>query len=117
MKKQDKIIIKKINTYCSEIIDFSEDITFEEFSTDKRKNYMLVFPIGQIGELSNKLSNEFKEQYSEAPWRAAISVRNRLVHDYDGVSMDRIWQIIKIGIPDLYKYTNKILKDIKGEIL
>jgi len=88
-------------------------VAFEDFISDNKVNYIFVFPLGQIGELANKLSDEFKLKYSDIPWRWVISVRHRIVHDYEGISMGRIWQTIQESIPELFDYTMKILGEIE----
>ena len=46
-----------------------------------------VFNLLQIGELANHLSPEFTADKPSIPWRQMIGLRNRFVHDYDGIRM------------------------------
>ena len=56
-----------------------------------------------IGEAANRLPEEFRAHYSEIPWRNIIGLRNRIVHDYIGVDVEIIWQIVEKEIPHLKK--------------
>lgn len=69
------------------------------------KNEMLVeacvFNLGQIGELVRHLDNDFMNQHSRIPWAQMRGLRNRIIHDYEGVNLVLVWDIIKYDIPDL----------------
>ena len=44
-----------------------------------------------MGELAGKVSSELIEQNPRIEWRGLKSLRNRIVHDYDGVNLNMIW--------------------------
>ena len=53
-----------------------------------------VFNLLQIGEMTNHLSAEFRESHPDIPWRLMVGLRNRLVHDYDGIRLMIVWETI-----------------------
>ena len=60
-----------------------------------------VFNLGQIGELSNKLDDDFKNINDTVPWKVLYGLINRLVHDYEGVNLILIWDIIQNDLAEL----------------
>ena len=54
-----------------------------------------------IGEAAKNLSDETKQNYPTIEWREISGLRNILVHEYFGVDIDLIWQIIQTDIPNL----------------
>jgi uncharacterized protein with HEPN domain len=44
-----------------------------------------------IGEASRKIGPEFRQQHPEIPWREMGSLRNVLIHDYEGTDSDVVW--------------------------
>ena len=90
----------------------SEAQTYEKFIT--RKNYRLVelsaFYIGQIGEHVRNLSDDMKAELSDIPWRDINGMRNKLIHDYDKVRTDLIWQVITNGAPVLAQRCLEVLR-------
>lgn len=60
-----------------------------------------VFNLSQIGELVRHLDNDFIEQHSDIPWAQMRGLRNRIIHDYEGVNLTLVWEIIKYDIPSL----------------
>lgn len=111
MKKSDEVIIRKINGYCSNILEFTKNYNYSDFSADEKTCYSTSFALLQIGELAHKLSPEFKGEYDYVNWRSIIGLRHRIVHDYDGVQISRVWDIVNENIPVLFKYACDILED------
>jgi uncharacterized protein with HEPN domain len=54
-----------------------------------------------IGEAAKQLSAEFKQANSEIPWRNVAGFRDVLIHDYMGVDLNAVWQIIEKELPEL----------------
>jgi len=108
--KSDIERLKKIKKYCFQLIDFTNNVKFENFVSDEKTNYACVFALLQIGEIVNKLSDELKEK-STVPWHAIAAVRNRIVHGYDGLNMKVIWDAIEQEIPSLIIQIEKILSE------
>ncbi len=50
--------------------------------------------MSQIGELTNKLDKEYITEYPNIPWFKMKSLRNCIVHDYEGENLKLIWEII-----------------------
>ncbi|MBQ3414169.1 MAG: DUF86 domain-containing protein [Clostridia bacterium] len=70
-----------------------------------------VFNISQIGELVKNISKETMEQYTNIEWNMIKGLRNRIVHDYEGISLKSIWYILKNDIIELKENIQKILKE------
>jgi len=65
-----------------------------------------------MGQSVKNLSPSLKNQYSDVVWDKIISFRNILVHDYLGINLHRVWQIVIRHLPDLKKHIEKILNDL-----
>ena len=64
----------------------------------------------QIGELVNRLSDEFTEEHPEIPWHAMKAMRNLHAHDYERVDLQIVWNTLVEEIPVLQKQLESILK-------
>mgnify|MGYP000670069602 CR=1 FL=1 len=53
------------------------------------------------GELTKKLDDSFIAQYADIPWSQLRGLRNRIVHDYEGVNLVLVWDIIHEDLPEL----------------
>jgi uncharacterized protein with HEPN domain len=68
-----------------------------------------VFNLSQIGELVNKLDNEYLSEHNEIPWFKMRGLRNRIVHGYEGVNLNLIWEIIDMDIKILKEQLTKLI--------
>ncbi|MBR3767856.1 MAG: DUF86 domain-containing protein [Clostridia bacterium] len=63
----------------------------------------------QIGELSIKLSEEFKEENDHIPWRAIRGMRNIVAHEYGHVDIEILWQTSGASVEQLKEFCQKII--------
>jgi uncharacterized protein with HEPN domain len=54
-----------------------------------------------LSESTQRLSEELKSRYPAVEWRKIADFRNRLVHDYLGVDLEIVWQVIERDLPEL----------------
>ena len=59
-------------------------------------------------EAANRLPDEFRSQYNRIPWNKIIGMRNVLIHEYDSIDLDRVWETIQKDIPELEGYIKSI---------
>ena len=63
---------------------------------DFRRNRMAQLAVPKaieiVGEAASRVSETFATAHPEIPWRAIVGMRNRLVHDYAGIDLDRVWE-------------------------
>ena len=95
MKSKDKLILQKILNYINEIQEFIKGYTHDDFNKDRKTINACVFNLSQIGELTGKLSKEIIESNSNIEWRGLRGLRNRIVHDYEGVNLEMVWRFFE----------------------
>lgn len=111
MKSKDSIILDKIFKYIQEIHIFIQDYSYEEFKDDRKTINACVFNLSQIGELAGKVSEELQNQYNNIEWRGIKALRNRIVHDYEGVNLKMVWEFLTNELRKLEEQ----LKEIKNK--
>lgn len=67
-----------------------------------------------IGEASNYFSNEFFKKYDYVEWTEIVGLRNLLIHEYFGIDLLIVWQIIQNDLPPLKKDISEILKNFSA---
>ena len=102
------VLVNKMIGYTSKILGYCEGTSYEEFAADSKLAEACVFNLSQIGELCRVADEAFEEEHPEIPWRSMNGLRNRIVHDYEGVNLILVWEIITEDLPEL----QKLLKEI-----
>jgi uncharacterized protein with HEPN domain len=67
-----------------------------------------------IGEAASRVSTSTREKHKEIPWPDIMGMRNRLVHGYDMVDLDLLWDTVESDLPPLIAQLESILKDNSG---
>lgn len=98
---KNNIVIEKIINHAERIIKYSNGKSYSEFSEDMMLVEACVFNLSQIGELIRHLDEDFIEHHSDIPWSQMRGLRNRIIHDYEGVNLMLIWEIIRYDLPVL----------------
>ena len=105
--REQKIIQKLIN-YTDSILKYTESVDYDDFINNNMMVEACIFNLSQIGEQVNKLDEEFVMIHDEIPWFKIRGLRNRIVHDYEGVNLKLIWEIIDGDIKILKKQLERL---------
>lgn len=105
---RNEIIVNKLIGYATKIVNYCSDKNYESFKEDTMLVEACVFNLSQIGELVRHLDNEFIALHSDVPWAQMRGLRNRIIHDYEGVNLNLVWEIIIYDIPDFIIRLKKI---------
>lgn len=87
--------------YAQEARDLAFGMSLSKLEQDRRTQLAILKCIETIGEAATRLSLEFRRSHSEVPWGEIIGMRNRLVHEYDGIDLADVWDVIIDDMSDL----------------
>ncbi|MCL4858895.1 MAG: DUF86 domain-containing protein [Caldilineaceae bacterium] len=90
-----------ILTAVEKIDRYIEGLDRERFLNDEKTIDAVVRNFEIIGEATRQLPVEYTKQYPDIPWGHMIGLRNRIVHEYFGLDLDLIWEIVKSDLPGL----------------
>jgi uncharacterized protein with HEPN domain len=108
-KISDKERLLHILDSIDSIIDFTQNISYQQYIDDFKLRLALIKLLEIIGEAANGISEETQLRFSEVEWSILKSVRNVLVHEYYGIDYDIIWNTIKDRIPELKQKISTVL--------
>ncbi|MCK9502487.1 MAG: DUF86 domain-containing protein [Lascolabacillus sp.] len=97
------------------IQDFVKGYAFDDFERDRKTYSAVIREFEIIGECVGKLPDTIKQTRPEVAWQDIKDFRNLLVHEYFGVDMAIIWQVVQDDLPLLLKATSEILAGINRE--
>lgn len=96
---KNEIILSKMIVYGEKIVSYCKAESYGTFSVNSMLIEACVFNLSQIGELSRKLDEAFTAAHADIPWSQLRGLRNRIVHDYEGVNLTLVWDIIHDDLP------------------
>jgi len=84
------------------------------FEADKLIQVWFLRHLRIIGEASRSLSSSLKDSHPEIPWAKIIGMRHILVHDYFGIDLPLVWNVVERELPDLKKRLTNIIHGLGG---
>lgn len=100
-KRSPELLIEDILEAARKIKEYTKDHTFESFSNDSKTIDAVIRNFEIIGEAANRIPIDFKEEYENIEWYRIIGFRNRIVHDYMGIDLSIVWNILEFFLPKL----------------
>jgi len=99
---KDQYCLESILEAIDRITEYTSGIkTADDFDKDYRNFDATMMNFVVIGEMIDKITNEFKKKHPEIEWVKIKGFRNIVAHDYFGIDAEEVWQIIKTKIPTL----------------
>jgi uncharacterized protein with HEPN domain len=111
--KDDRLYVIHISEYLARIAQYVAGGR-ETFMNSTLIQDATLRNLQTIGQSVGHLSATLREAHPEVNWRNIVGLRNVLVHDYLGINLERIWDIIERDVPDLQHTVEAILREPDG---
>ena len=110
MNDRDRQLLDHILRHCNEIIDTVArfDTSRELFHQDHVFYNACSMALFQIGELSKRMTDDFRDSHPDLPWSEMRGMRNLFAHEYESVDKDLLWETLIHDIPTLYEQLEKL---------
>lgn len=99
--KNDEYYIGRIERDIDFIIQNTKDLSLDGFNENEMLQDSMMFRLVQISENAGHISQNYKSDHPEIPWKDISGLRNRIVHDYGNISMKLVFSTLKNDIPAL----------------
>lgn len=108
-KKDDKYYAQKAIAELDILIEYINNVSFDEYTHDTRLIDATMFRFTQLVEYIKGLSDKFKDNHQEIPWNKIVGFRNKIVHEYGRIDYSVVYEIMH---DDVHK-----LKEILATLL
>lgn len=95
--------------HAREAVEMAEGKERSDLDKERQLELSLVRLIEIVGEAAARVSEETREKYSAIPWPDIVGMRNRLIHGYDEVDLDILWETLQSDLPAVIAELEKIL--------
>jgi len=113
-EKNDLMYLFNILEYIGKIWKYTEEINDADELFEKNEQLNLnasLTLLANIGENVSKISEKIKQEYSNIEWKQIKEFRNKIVHDYTGIDLVIVYEIITNDLKILYPEIEKIIKE------
>lgn len=100
-RRQDPELLADIREATSRILIYTAGMTYEDFLRDIKTQDAEVRNIEIIGEAARGLSDGFRQSHPSLEWKAIAGMRDRPIHQYFGVNLDIVWNVVQREVHDL----------------
>ena len=107
--EESTIRMRHMLDYAREAVTLARGKSRADLDVDRVLNLALVHLVEIVGEAASRVSKDVQGQYPQIPWPHVVSTRNRLVHGYDFLDFDILWQTITEDLPELIAILEKIV--------
>ncbi|MEO5769490.1 MAG: DUF86 domain-containing protein [Polyangia bacterium] len=111
MRGDDRVRVEHMIEATEAVADFINGRRASDLETDRMLLFAVVRAIEVIGEAAARVSVDVTTKASAIPWRAIISMRNRLVHGYFDIDTDIVWTTATTELPALLPHFRALLED------
>jgi uncharacterized protein with HEPN domain len=87
---------------------FTSNISYEEFKRDEKTQYAVIRTLEIIGEASNNIPKNVRNNHPYIPWGEMKGMRNKLIHDYMGVNTKVVWNTVQEDLVTLETLIEKM---------
>jgi uncharacterized protein with HEPN domain len=98
-----------ILTAARHIRAFVANLSRSQFDSDVLVQSAVLHQIIVLGEAVKRLSEEFRLAHPSIPWTQIAGMRDRCVHGYDNVELDRVWEVTQVHARQMVDYLERIV--------
>jgi uncharacterized protein with HEPN domain len=109
-RRNPTVYLQDILLSIEAIQDYLQGITEQEFYQNQEKQDAVLRRLEIIGEAVKHLPQQIRDEYPETPWRQIAGMRDIIIHEYFGVTIEMIWITATRDLSDLKETVKEILR-------
>jgi len=113
MKQRESLFLHHISDAITKIEQYVQGLDQKSFDDNPLIQDGVIRQIMIIGEAVKLLPNELRDKHVHIPWQDIAGMRDKLIHRYFGVDLEKVWLTLQDDLPVLKSEVNKILKEIE----
>lgn len=109
--KDDRIYLLHIRDAIQYILEYTTTGK-DRFFADRKTQDAVIRNLEIIGEAAKRISTHLKEAHSDISWKPIAGMRDKLVHDYFGVNLQLVWDVVERDLPTLKIKVARLLEEL-----
>ena len=112
-KRKPDVYLQDILESIEHIQRFLDGVLEEEFYENIEKQDAVLRRLEIIGEAVKHLPHEIRDNYPDIPWRQIAGMRDIIIHEYFGITLEMVWIVVTEDILDLKTKVEEIIESNK----
>lgn len=108
-RHDDSLSLRQMRDYVEEAVALARSRTRAELNADRVFALALLKLVETVGEAAGRISEPLRAAHPEIPWREIVGMRHHLVHGYDAVDMDILWNVATLDFPPLAENLGRLV--------
>ncbi len=104
----DHDTLEDIRLAAEQAIAYCSEVSKQRFRTSPLYQDATIRQLEIVGEAVKRLSDELKARNNKIQWRRFAGIRNLLIHEYDSIDVDKVWQVVKRDLPKLLNQLKQV---------
>ena len=106
---RDRVYLQDILTAAASAREYLQDVSRERFGALREKQSAVIRELELVGEAARRVSGECREALTDIPWRRLTGMRNFLIHQYDNIDLDTVFDTVMEFLPPLIERLRQVV--------
>ncbi|HUY32238.1 MAG TPA: DUF86 domain-containing protein [Pirellulales bacterium] len=109
MSRDYKVFLQDVLEAIDNVAEFVGPMTWDQFQADKKTLHAVVRNLEVIGEAVKQVPAETRHRHPQIPWQRIAGLRDILIHNYFGIDLEIVWDIVRNKLPELKRQIDAVL--------
>ena len=109
-QRDPHVALRHMLDHANEAVSLVRGKSQPHLNGDRLLQLALTRLVEIVGEAASRVPKELQDRHQAIPWREIVSARNRLIHGYDFVDLDILWEIVATDLPAVIPQIERALK-------
>ena len=99
--RPDDVLVVDLLRFARQAARAAADVTLAQLEDDPDRQSTVLWPLTLLGEAAANVSDAYRAATPQIAWRRIVGLRNVLIHDYSGIDMLAVEQVLRVHLPKL----------------
>jgi len=114
-KRTSKLFVEDMLTAMEKVERYTKELNYDSFVANEMAVDAAMRNLLVIGEAAKNIPEEIRAKYSDIPWKRMIGLRNITIHEYFGVDLSIVWEIVSKNLPETKTKIVALLENLDTE--
>jgi uncharacterized protein with HEPN domain len=111
LTSRDRQYLLDILLHAADALTFVRGASFDDLRENAMLRNAVLHSLTILGEVAGRVAESSEAEIPDLPWRRMKNLRNVIVHDYEGVNLSIIWEIVTVELPVVVAVLNPLFPE------